>query len=107
MCGCNESVTVRERDYKSEELLRENMSLIPEREYRKSTGSKGPLSTDDYDYGFSLHVSPSDDDAAHIKSHSEFVKEQHAALTPQAKSRMAMHIAKHKVQKKAKESSGV
>jgi hypothetical protein len=102
MCGCGE-VPVRERDYKAEELLRENMSLIPEREYKKATGSKGPLSTDDYDYGFSLHVSPSDDDAAHIKSHSEFVKEQSAALTPQAKSRMALHIRKHRIQLKAKE----
>ena len=101
MCGCNE-VPVRERDYKSEELLRENMSLIPEREYKASNGKmKG--TTDDWDYGFSLHVSPSDDDAAHIKSHSEFVKEQSATLTPQAKSRMAMHVAKHRIQLKAKE----
>jgi len=103
MCGCTDAVPVREHDYKKEELLRENMSLIPEREYRKSTGSKGPIATDDYDYGFSLHVSPSDDDAAHIKGHSEFVKEHSAVLTPQAKSRMALHLRKHRIQLKAKE----
>jgi hypothetical protein len=102
MCGCTDSVPAPEHDYKKEELLRENMSLIPEREYKASTGKMKGMS-DDYDWGFSLHVSPSDDDAAHIKSHSEFVKEQAAVLTPQAKSRMSMHVAKHRIQLKAKE----
>ena len=73
MCGCTDAVPYDNGKYKREELLRENMSLIPEKDYKKSTGTMkgGP---DDWDYGFSLRVSPSDDDADHIKSHSEFVK---------------------------------
>ena len=92
--------------HQRENILRENMSLIEEKLTKTGVPGKGPHSAHvaDYDYGFSLHVTPDDPDGLHIDSHVSFLKEQSKNIRPQAVSRMLLHIKKHKVQKETKEA---